>query len=40
MKQFINEIKDYGLNVAWYNLKWQFCYWLLDATNMRVTTRK
>lgn len=34
------DIKDYGLSVAWYNLRFKFAYWLLQAKQMKVVPKK
>ena len=33
-------IKEYGLKVWWYNVRFNFAYWLLGAKSMKVTRKK
>ena len=36
---FLSDMRQFGISVAWYNLKWNFCYWLLEAKQMSVVHR-
>jgi hypothetical protein len=37
IKDIKNDYSDYGLSVCWFNLKFRFCVWLLNAKRMKVT---
>lgn len=39
MKELLFDIKHFGIKVAWWNVKFNFAYWLLGATSMKVTSK-
>jgi hypothetical protein len=37
---YISYVIKYGIAAAWFNLKFDFCYWLLDAKRMTIVPKK